>query len=83
MFGLDYGVGHPSNRCPRSITAVTDAKVYREVASGAKTDRAKLRKVLAMLAELDLSVAILHSPLDTRGWRAAVCADAHYAVRVW
>lgn len=37
-----------------ALTAAGASKVYREVASGAKTDRAKLRQVLARLAAGDV-----------------------------
>jgi DNA invertase Pin-like site-specific DNA recombinase len=40
----------------RQLTKAGCAKVFREVASGAKTDRAQLRKAVGLLAEGDVLV---------------------------
>ena len=43
----------------RQLTKAGCKKVFREVASGAKTDRAQLRKVLAQLEEGDVLTVTL------------------------
>ena len=61
-----------------ALTAAGAVKVYREVASGAQTDRAQLRQVLARLAAIagtGAGFTSLGMPGPTPRRRTAVCCS--------